>query len=117
MTDIVDRLHAAAGDFINDLYSEAAVEIERLQSLLENYKMTVAELLANDDRLRAALEAIKTLKPLEPIGDYGDPYAEMTVSAVAIAVNALAGRALEPTPPVATTELTNKNGKPETEQR
>ena len=30
MTDIVERLHDAAGDHINDLYSEAAVEIERL---------------------------------------------------------------------------------------
>jgi hypothetical protein len=33
MTDILNRLHEAAGDSINDLYSEAAVEIEKLRNL------------------------------------------------------------------------------------
>jgi len=51
MKDIVERLRHDGVEFHEQL--EAAAEIERLTGLLENSEMTVAELLANDERLRA----------------------------------------------------------------
>jgi hypothetical protein len=54
MTDIVERLRSAhLSSGVGALMHEAAAEIERLTGLLANSEMTVAELLANDGRLRA----------------------------------------------------------------
>lgn len=72
--DIVERLRGCMGCQSGDPEcncSEAAAEIERL---------------------RSALERIKTLKPLDPDGGgWGDPYYEMCISHIGIATEALNG--------------------------
>ncbi len=80
---LVAALTTAEREWCYRTASERDVEIERLRA-------------SENKRLRAALEAIKTLEPLQPVGGWGDPYLEMTISAIGIATNALAGRALLP---------------------
>jgi hypothetical protein len=81
-------------DLADIVAADAKAEIERLQQECARLASERACFEIDVRRLRTALEAIKTLKPLEPIGAWGDPYAEMTVSAIGIAVNALAGHPL-----------------------
>ena len=61
MTDIVERLHEAAGDYINDLYSEAAEEIERLRSVVRLLQPAVEHIAQlNGTYVHVAINAVAT---------------------------------------------------------
>jgi hypothetical protein len=92
MTDIVERLRDIEGEWADaEIREEAADEIERLTGLLENSEMTVRELLANDGRLREAVEGL--LVEWDKLTRYGSPIVKAANERVTAA-----RAALEPTP-------------------